>query len=74
MEDYIGLVYVVLLLFLMNGDAVLTGFHFESGQTYPRVAQAPELQVKLFGSWITEFGELDQAGKAGCHRTWVLSR
>ncbi|KAJ3048956.1 hypothetical protein HK097_010045 [Rhizophlyctis rosea] len=31
------------------------------GQNYPKVAQAPELQVKLFGSWITEFGELDQA-------------
>ncbi|KAJ3288678.1 hypothetical protein HK104_008034 [Borealophlyctis nickersoniae] len=28
---------------------------------YPRIANSPEFQVKLFGSWTAEFGELDQA-------------
>ncbi|KND04086.1 uncharacterized protein SPPG_01528 [Spizellomyces punctatus DAOM BR117] len=30
-------------------------------ENYPRVADMPEFKVKLFGSWTTEFGELDRA-------------
>ncbi|KAJ3035539.1 hypothetical protein HDV00_003693 [Rhizophlyctis rosea] len=30
------------------------------GEHYTRIAQGPEYKVKLFGSWTTEFGEIDQ--------------
>ncbi|KAI9015188.1 hypothetical protein BC832DRAFT_547657 [Gaertneriomyces semiglobifer] len=28
---------------------------------YPRISEQPQFQARLFGSWSTEFGELDQA-------------
>ncbi|KAJ3401798.1 hypothetical protein HDV05_000265, partial [Chytridiales sp. JEL 0842] len=30
-------------------------------ETYPRIAEDPKFQVKLYGSWATEIGPLDQA-------------
>ncbi|KAI9105309.1 hypothetical protein DFS34DRAFT_655376 [Phlyctochytrium arcticum] len=30
-------------------------------ENYPRLAQMPEFKIRLFGSWTSEFGELDQA-------------